>query len=101
MPFASVALKVMFCEVVALVSGDGAALTVTTGGVCSTVVTVVQTATLAALSVAATATVLVPPTSAPVANGDVQAANAAALSLQRYEATPLASVALKVMFCDV
>ena len=82
-PFASVALKVMFCVVVTFVSGVGAALTVRTGAVWSTVMTVVPTATLPALSVASTVIVLTPLTSVPVANGDVQAAKAAAPSLQR------------------
>ena len=83
MPLASVALKVMFCDVVEFVSGVGAALTVTTGAVWSTVIDVVPVATLPALSVASTVIVLAPTASVPVANGEVHAAYAAALSLQR------------------
>src|SRR4051794_27148335 len=90
----------MFCEVVAFVSGAGAALTVIAGTVWSTVIDVVLVPTLPALSVASTVTVFAPTASVPVANGDAQAANAATPSLQRYEAMPLASVALKLTACE-
>src|SRR4051794_11063100 len=100
MPLESEALKLTFCVVVSFVNGVGAAFTVTTGSVWSTFIDAVPVATLPALSVACTVIVFAPTASAPVANGEVQAANAPVLSLHRYPLMPLASVALKVMFCD-
>src|SRR3954451_20318603 len=101
MPLASVALKVMFCEVVTPVTGSGTEPSVSTGAVWSTVIEVVELPTLPLLSVICTVIVFKPAASVPVDQGEVHAANAPAFSLHWREAivAPPATVALNVMFC--